>query len=148
VSEDEERGRDDSERTIGTVSEDEEPRDDSERTIGTVSEDEERGRDDSERTSGTVSEDEERGRDDSERTMSTMNGDEAPKPVLRVVRGEPTAEELAALVTVLAARSTAAAAAGRRAHAEARSLWRDRSRNVRPPLSAGPGAWRASGLPR
>ena len=65
------------------------------------------------------------------------------RPVLRVVRGEPSAEELAALVTVLAARAAAPRPPDRH-----RSLWRDRSRNIRPPLGAGPGAWRASGLPR
>ena len=29
-----------------------------------------------------------------------------------------------------------------------RSLWRSRSRNIRPAVSPAPGAWRASGLPR
>ncbi|KWX02426.1 acyl-CoA carboxylase subunit epsilon [Carbonactinospora thermoautotrophica] len=67
-------------------------------------------------------------------------------PFLRVVRGEPTAEELAAVVVVLQAR--AAAAAGAAAPAEPPSAWRDRSRYVRRPLAPGPGAWRASALPR
>ena len=64
-------------------------------------------------------------------------------PLLRVVRGEPTDEELAALVVVVAMRSGAAAPAP-----VARSLWRSRSRNIRPAVSPSPGAWRASGLPR
>jgi hypothetical protein len=69
-------------------------------------------------------------------------------PLLRVVRGMPTDEELAALVTVLAARTAAATAAAASGAAEPKSQWANRGRNVRPPLSAGPGAWRASGLPR
>jgi hypothetical protein len=71
---------------------------------------------------------------------------EGARPVLRVVRGEPTSEELAALVTVLAAR--AAAAAAEPPPAEPESAWRDRSRYVRQTLPHGPGAWRASALPR
>ena len=68
------------------------------------------------------------------------------RPLLRVVRGEPTDEELAALVAVVAAR--AAAAAGADDGVAPRSLWRNRSRNIRPAIGPGPGAWRASGLPR
>jgi len=73
------------------------------------------------------------------------------RPLLRVVRGEPTAEELAALVSVVAALASRAAAArdaGGPASRSAPPLWRDRSALVRAPLRAGPGAWRASGLPR
>ena len=68
------------------------------------------------------------------------------RPALRVVRGEPTEEELAALVAVLAAR----AAGARRPEDDTRprSQWRSRARNIRPPIGPGPGAWRASGLPR
>ncbi|MEV0154779.1 acyl-CoA carboxylase subunit epsilon [Micromonospora sp. NPDC050686] len=63
----------------------------------------------------------------------------ADEPLFRVVRGVPTAEELAALVGVIAARSRPLAPA---APAPA-SLW---ARSARP--TAGRGAWRASGLPR
>ena len=70
-----------------------------------------------------------------------MSGD-ASRPLLRVVRGEPTAEELAALVAVV----TAGAAVTAPAAAPPPSLW---GRPVlRSPLHPGPGAWRASGLPR
>lgn len=72
------------------------------------------------------------------------------KPFLRVVRGDPTPEEVAALVAVLTARAAAAreGAGERRA-----SRWADRSRLLRGPAAEalrprGPGAWRASGLPR
>jgi hypothetical protein len=81
------------------------------------------------------------------------------KPFLRVVRGDPSPEEVAALVAVLTARARAAAAsraAASRAGAgagAAPSRWADRSRLVRAALAGaprprGPGAWRASGLPR
>lgn len=68
------------------------------------------------------------------------------KPHLRVVRGEPTAEELAALVAVLAAR--AAAANSTTNERPPRSEWANPARSVRGPLGRGPGAWRRSGLPR
>jgi Acyl-CoA carboxylase epsilon subunit len=65
-------------------------------------------------------------------------------PALRIVRGEPTDEELAALTVVLAA-------AGRpgepeRSAAEQPSWNRAESR-LRRPLHPGPGAWRASARP-
>jgi len=67
-------------------------------------------------------------------------------PVLRVVHGSPSPEEIAALVAVLAARAPAeGTAAGRGA---LRNGWSERSRLLRAPLLRGPGGWRASGLPR
>jgi len=70
---------------------------------------------------------------------------DSTRPLLRVVRGQPSAQELAALVAVVTARATdtgPAAPAG----AAVRSLWGVPV--LRGPLSPGPGAWRASGLPR
>jgi len=64
-------------------------------------------------------------------------------PYLRVVRGEPTAEELAAVVAVLAARSAAAPAPAR----PPRSAWADPARRLGLTHRAGPGAWRRSTLP-
>jgi hypothetical protein len=64
-------------------------------------------------------------------------------PALRVLRGTPTPEELAALVGVLLGRSAPAAPAP----APTPSRWRA-SALPGGPLQAGPGAWRASGLPR
>jgi hypothetical protein len=61
---------------------------------------------------------------------------------LRVVRGQPSAEELAALVVVLAASGGGAPAAP-----PPRSLWASGGR-VRTAPAPGPGAWRASALPR
>lgn len=67
---------------------------------------------------------------------------EPSRPVLRIVRGEPSDEELAALVAVLSIRAGAAAAAP--ATTEAPSVWRDRSALLRKPVHPGPGAWRAA----
>ena len=64
-------------------------------------------------------------------------------PVLRIVKGEPTDDEIAAVVTVVATVAARSAAA-----APPRSQWRNRTRNIRPAIGPGPGAWRASGLPR
>jgi hypothetical protein len=61
------------------------------------------------------------------------------EPLVSVVRGIPTAEELAALVTVVAARS---ATVDVRRPVTATSTW---TRSARP--SMGPTSWRAAGLP-
>jgi Acyl-CoA carboxylase epsilon subunit len=63
---------------------------------------------------------------------------------LQVVRGDPTPEEIAALVAVLTARARAATRPA--PHAQ-RSAWSDPSRRARRPLPHGPGAWRTSALP-
>jgi hypothetical protein len=66
-----------------------------------------------------------------------------PSPALQVVRGEPTAAELAAVLVVLAGRASRTVdTKGAR-----RSAWAARDRMMRPPVMAGPGAWRASALP-
>ena len=64
----------------------------------------------------------------------------AQMPWLAVVRGEPSDTELAAVVTVLAARLAARAVAA----GSSRSEWASRNRLVRQPVYAGPGAWRAT----
>ncbi len=66
-----------------------------------------------------------------------------PAPLLRVLRGEPSAAELAALVAVLTARAPATRAGS----AGARSGWADRAAGLRPALRPGPGRWRTSGRP-
>jgi acyl-CoA carboxylase epsilon subunit len=65
------------------------------------------------------------------------------EPLLRVERGAPADDELAALVAVIGALSAASAAAAE----QARAPWSNRRALVRPPLSHGRGAWRASGMP-
>ncbi|WP_304451844.1 acyl-CoA carboxylase subunit epsilon [Nocardiopsis sp. YSL2] len=72
-----------------------------------------------------------------------MTGHENP-PHLVVVRGEPTAEELAALTAVLSARAAAAGAAEAPVRTAPASGWRDRSPGLRTRLHPGPGAWRRS----
>lgn len=67
---------------------------------------------------------------------------EDPDQSLHVVKGDPTPEELAAVVAVGSAK---AAAAGEPARP---SNWAAYWRSVREPLRPGRGAWRASGLPR
>jgi hypothetical protein len=63
---------------------------------------------------------------------------------LQVVRGDPTPEEIAALVTVLTARARETAKPG---PSQRRSAWAAPSRRLRRPLPHGPGAWRNSALP-
>lgn len=71
--------------------------------------------------------------------------DEAiPSPFLKVVSPNATAEEIAALVTVLAALGGGEPAPKRRTP----PVWQSPSRTVRRTLPHGPGGWRSSGLPR
>ena len=70
-----------------------------------------------------------------------VSADEAT-PLLRVVKGDPSAEELAALVAVVASLGAPAAGPPRRT-----PEWNHNRRMQRVMLRAGPGAWRASGLP-
>ena len=77
---------------------------------------------------------------------SAAQPDSAGAPALTVVRGNPSAEQIAALVAVLIAR-TGPPSAGEAA-ARPGSAWSARSRLLREPLPRGPGGWRASALPR
>jgi acyl-CoA carboxylase epsilon subunit len=72
---------------------------------------------------------------------------DADRPPLLVIKGDASAEEVAALTAVLQAMAAAGAAPaeGRR---KPRSEWSAHHRRMSRPLVAGPGAWRASGLPR
>ncbi|MBO0829632.1 MAG: acyl-CoA carboxylase subunit epsilon [Streptosporangiales bacterium] len=67
---------------------------------------------------------------------------EADRPLLRVVRGDPSPEELAALVTVVAARR----AAGEPPRPP-RSRWADPAARMRHRLAHGRDAWRTSTRP-
>jgi hypothetical protein len=66
---------------------------------------------------------------------------ESERPVLRVVRGEPTAEELAVLTAVVTAASGAAAAPDR---SPQRGRWNDPFDQHRRPWQIGAGGWRAA----
>lgn len=69
---------------------------------------------------------------------------ESADPPLRVVKGQPTDDELAALVAVVSAKAATAGADD----AAQPSTWAAYWRRVRTPLRPGRGAWRASALPR
>ncbi len=66
---------------------------------------------------------------------------EPPRPLLRVVSGSPTAEELAVLTAVV---SAAGGGGEEPATRTRRGSWNDRAAQFRPPLTPGPNAWRAS----
>jgi hypothetical protein len=68
---------------------------------------------------------------------------ETPEPLLRIVKGDPSPEEVAALVAVIATLGGPADAPPRRT-----PVWSAPRRLVRVTHRHGPGAWRASGLPR
>jgi hypothetical protein len=69
------------------------------------------------------------------------------RALFRVVRGEPDDTELAALTVVLAAVASSARAP-REDPVTALGGWVDRQAQLRRPLYPGPGAWRASTMPR
>ncbi|MER6943366.1 acyl-CoA carboxylase subunit epsilon [Nonomuraea sp. NPDC005983] len=62
---------------------------------------------------------------------------------LKIVRGDATPEEIAALVAVLATREAEPAPPP----APRSQTWRNPARTMRNPLSPGKSAWRMSGLP-
>ncbi|MEV0379977.1 acyl-CoA carboxylase subunit epsilon [Nonomuraea sp. NPDC050643] len=62
---------------------------------------------------------------------------------LRIVRGDATPEEIAALVAVLATRPTAPESPPR----SRSQTWRNPARGMRKPVASGKSAWRMSALP-
>jgi hypothetical protein len=76
----------------------------------------------------------------------TAPGHHDQPPLLAIVAGDPSAEQIAAVVAVLSARIDQAGRA--RGGETARSGWSARSRLVRAPTARSPGGWRASALPR
>ncbi len=72
-------------------------------------------------------------------------------PAVRVARGNPTGEEVAAVLTIVMARLATRERQAREARAHAArsrpSAWRDRASLLRSPVFPGPGGWRASGFP-
>ena len=69
----------------------------------------------------------------------------ASGPVLEVVAGVPSAEELAALTVALVAALAAPGPAGQSGRSS--PGWADRSSMMNAPLRPGPGAWRRSARP-
>ena len=74
--------------------------------------------------------------------MATVS-DSEQQPVLRVLTPDTTPEEVAAIVAVLSAMGGSEAPAPRRT-----PEWNRPARLTRDTHRHGPGAWRASGLPR
>ncbi len=70
-----------------------------------------------------------------------MSEEQQPAPLLRVIRGEPSADELAALTVVVAALSQPP----RRRRPAPVGAWASYADAHRRPLQPGPGGWRASG---
>jgi hypothetical protein len=68
--------------------------------------------------------------------------DEPARPGLRIVRGEPTPEELAALTAVVSAAGTAGD--DEQPEPPRRGRWNDPAATHRQPWRHGPGGWRAA----
>jgi Acyl-CoA carboxylase epsilon subunit len=68
--------------------------------------------------------------------------DGSTRPVLRIVRGNPTPEDLAALTAIVSA--SGGDDDGGAPPTPVRGRWNDPAHRVRPPLSPGPGGWRAT----
>ncbi len=71
----------------------------------------------------------------------------AGAPYLSVVRGDATAEEIAALVATLTAVAAARSAAASAAERPPARNWNSRARLLRPPVHPSAGGWRRSALP-
>jgi hypothetical protein len=69
-----------------------------------------------------------------------------PRPYLRVIRGDATDEEIAALLAVVAVRAGGGPAGG--SVRRPTNAWVDRANLTRRPIRPGPGEWRASAWPR
>jgi hypothetical protein len=72
-------------------------------------------------------------------------GEPTTGPVLRVIAGSPTPDEVAVVVAVL---SAAAAGGGRAPEPPRLRNWSDRARALGRRPAPGPTTWRDSGLPR
>jgi hypothetical protein len=72
-------------------------------------------------------------------TVSETTSTDPTKPILRVVKGDPTPEEVAALVAVLTSRAVAAE------HATTTCGYADPVARLRTSVAVGRGAWVASG---
>jgi hypothetical protein len=80
-----------------------------------------------------------------DRSGAVSTEPDAEKPVLlRVVKGDPTPEEVAALVAVVQGMAAPVVPPPKRP----RSEWSAAHRKVRASFAAGPGGWRSSGMPR
>jgi len=69
--------------------------------------------------------------------------DETPAPAIVVVKGDPTPEEIAAVVVAI----TSLRAVGSGRPVPQMSQWSAYWRGLRAPVAPGPGSWRQSGRP-
>jgi hypothetical protein len=91
-----------------------------------------------------VNEDEPQPRDDTQAERDSREDTPTDqRPALRIVRGDATPEEVAALVAVVAALGSGVEPPARRT-----PEWSAHHRKLRRSLSHGPGGWRSSALPR
>jgi Acyl-CoA carboxylase epsilon subunit len=74
-----------------------------------------------------------------------MNSSDDQEPLFSVVKGSPTEDELAAVMTVL---TTRFARQRPTADAPARTGWSAYWRSLRSPIQPGPSAWRMSARPQ
>jgi acyl-CoA carboxylase epsilon subunit len=79
----------------------------------------------------------------SDPTSDSTNPEDTPPPLLRIVKGDPGPEEVAALVAVVSALAAGAAEAASK-QKQPRSEWSAHHRKMRPPHRHGAGAWRSS----
>ena len=70
-----------------------------------------------------------------------MSTEEENPPLLRIVKGDPTPEEVAALVSVVSAMAAGAAETASK-QARPKPEWSAHHRKLRGPHRHGPGAWR------
>jgi acyl-CoA carboxylase epsilon subunit len=77
----------------------------------------------------------------------TAESDASPAPELTIAAGNPSADQIAAVVAVLSARARSGGSEARRGES-GRTEWSARYRLLREPLVRAPGGWRASALPR
>jgi hypothetical protein len=75
---------------------------------------------------------------------ATQDEQDSRRPLLRVIKGDATPEEVAALVAVVAALGSGGGKPPRRRTPE----WSAHHRKTRVSLPHGPGGWRSSSLPR
>ncbi|HEY2523360.1 MAG TPA: acyl-CoA carboxylase subunit epsilon [Streptosporangiaceae bacterium] len=72
--------------------------------------------------------------------------DQPNQPALQIIRGDATPEEVAAILAVLAVQ--ARRGTGRETPAQRPSIWADKQRMMREPISPRPAGWRRSAFPR
>jgi hypothetical protein len=91
-----------------------------------------------------VAEDQGQGQSHSQLERSEVT---AGAPYLRVVRGDASAEEIAAIVATLTSIAAARSAAAPAEQPTAAHNWNSRSRLLRTPVHPAAGGWRRSALP-